>query len=296
MRVSAVGVKLDRGDQLVATDVRVARRVVGQTMEAPETASCGRRRGRAGGSSRRSSASRREKSDGVHRDAPLGRSEDRHLAVVAADRAAAAARPRACCTAARRRGSTTQRVRCSTLPPIDAMLRSCADALRFSAIATAGAPRAHRGVVGGVAHPRQRADPHAAVGRDLDRSERQGAMSISVPGCATSSLMRSTMFVPPARKPRADLRERRDGIVRARVRARTRTGASGASRGGLHRRDDVRVGAAAADVAAHALDGSRRRTAFAFGDQPTPSRSARACNNRTGSASYSRNAACTGCS
>jgi hypothetical protein len=65
-----------------------------------------------------------------------------------------------------------QRVRWRRLPPIEAMFRSCSDALCSNAREMAGYRWTTLGVRH-VAHPRQRADVQAAVGPILDSGQRQ---------------------------------------------------------------------------------------------------------------------------
>ena len=80
-----------------------------------------------------------------------------------------------------------------------AMFRSCAEALKFSAIATAGAPArtaAWSAVSLILASAPMRTVPSGATSIAASGN---APMSTSVAGFATSILMRSTMLVPPAR-------------------------------------------------------------------------------------------------
>jgi hypothetical protein len=89
------------------------------------------------------------------------------------------------------------RVRCMTLPPIVAMLRSCGDALSSSACATTGNSRA---TAGWSATSLMRASAPIRTPLAPGSIARSGScvMSTSSEGRSTYSFIRSMTFVPPA--------------------------------------------------------------------------------------------------
>ena len=159
-----------------------------------------------------------------------------------------------------------QRVRCSTLPPSDAMLRICALAASCSACAITGKLRLRR-------RDGRRRPPSAPWRRAASPSGRHSIcaelafcsalMSTTRAGRITSSFIRSSSVVPPARY---WLGASAAGVAGARLMAQHGgLGVVGAGElerphrqpsficgfGLIDRVDDVRIGRAAAQVAAH---------------------------------------------
>ena len=90
-----------------------------------------------------------------------------------------------------------QRVRCIRFPPIEAMLRSCGDALASSACEMAGKRSTTTGCTATslmrASAPMRMPSPRlstVAIGSAL--------MSTTCDGCSTSFFIRSMRFVPPA--------------------------------------------------------------------------------------------------
>src|SRR5215469_10523781 len=145
-----------------------------------------------------------------------------------------------------------QRVRWRMFPPIVAMLRSCVEALASSASRTNGrrsatvTSAASSSIVASA--PTRRTSPSRAISRSGSR-----VMSTNRCGSSTPSLsIRSTWVVPPARYcalGSALTVATADATSSARMYSNARITAGGLSDGG----DDVRIGAAPADVATHEL-------------------------------------------
>src|SRR5882757_4681361 len=163
------------------------------------------------------------------------------------------------------------RGRCMRLPPMVAMLRSCAEALSSSAWEITGNwPRtsgcAARSVI------RTSAPTRSPVGPSWISRYGRALMSTTDAGRSTVSRIRSTKVVPPAmyRPPAAPA----DSAARssmALVKLNGNMGrASGPRRGLRDRGDNVRVCAAPADVPAHPLPDLARRAGVFLRDASHP--------------------------
>src|SRR5437588_2818677 len=139
-----------------------------------------------------------------------------------------------------------QRVRCIRLPPMDAALRNCGDALASNACAMAGKRRC---TIGWTATSDMRASAPMRIPPPTSSIFDNGSALISMmcAGFSTVVFMRSTRFVPPATNFAASRAPER--IASGTVDRRTKS--NGCMRRLPNGRDDALVGAAAADVAAH---------------------------------------------
>src|SRR5581483_8072287 len=146
-----------------------------------------------------------------------------------------------------------QRVRCRRLPPVVAAFRSCPEApasLREHRVAGAGAAVGREVTVADDG-----ADPEAVARQLLDRAERQPrhvderGRRLDAEPHQVDEVRAAAEELRLARG--TDGRERAGDVLRACVRERPHSQLG--SGDVLDRRDDVRVGAAAADVATHAL-------------------------------------------
>ena len=235
------------------------RRVARQQVEVVD-----RDRARAAGPDRLDDRVERHQRDGdvggMRGDAVLARAEDRVTAVEPSERRAAASPARACCRARRRRGSTRSGCAGSRLPPIEAMLRSCSDALEQqrlarspgSAATTLGVPRRRRSSARARrCAGRRRPDPRPrSSGRSLMSTRCVGARDAERGSGRPRSCRRRGTRSPGRRRQRRARRRRRPPRRRSAVSCRHRPLAS---RTLADRGADVRIGGAAADVAAHEL-------------------------------------------
>ncbi len=209
--------------------------------------------------------------------------EDRQVAVLALARGAAACPARACCRASSRPGSSVQRVRWSRFPPTVARLRSWPDAPAAAPTRARGSARGRSGSAASVAVRDRGADPQAAVVGLLDPVVGQPAYVDE----HVRRLDAEPHQVDEVRAAAEELRARLagDGCDRVRgVRGLERSGTASPARV-EDRRDDVGVGAAAADVAAHPLadlaSSARARRAEVGRDGARPARRrARAASRR----------------
>ena len=153
-------------------------------------------------------------------------------------------------------------MRCSRLPPTVAALRSCAEAPDSSASATAGKRRAKSGVVRQIGIAHQRADPDAAVGQPLDPVEPRQAVDVDETARAGDAALHQIEQVGAAGEiGGARLGGGRDGlgdrrgpdVIEAVHAACLRSRSASALLRLQHRFGDAGIGAAAAEIAAHAF-------------------------------------------
>ena len=190
-------------------------------------------------------------------------------------------------------------MRCSTLPPIVARLRICADAACRHAEASAPGVRDDERVLADLVQRGERADAQGRRRRWRCRAARRGRRCRRPgPGAAMPSRNQLSSSVPPAISdvPWSSARARDGRFGRARRgRRRSPSSARSCRRGGQHGRGDLRVGRAAADVAAHPLAhaGRRRRRGPRRCRRP-PTRAGPGCSSRTGTRRARRRPAAPG--